>query len=714
MSEKEKSRGMSLRKKKTTRPKISAPKQISGPLPENLQGPTIPDEFRQKAQAAREQQAAAAAGGGGGGASTAPAGGQPLNVPRERPQPAGGKTSDLVKRRYSTRFNQLPNEYPPGGPPLPAVPGIPKQFAPPPPPDGKPDSPEGHRIKVDIKALRDPSLRPEQYVASLLADASEADIQRYQEDLRKVKNRTSSDLQHNVYQNRTQFIKISKEADKLKGEMRTLRALMSDLTSTLGQATSSGSFKSAGTGASRRHANRSSVANLEALWNTHLQTLWKRVEGSQKFLPAIPGRHIVYESGRWVELNAATWKVRRRVHLILLNDHLLVAAEKKRADAPQNPRDAKQAAQQMQLVAVRCWPLQDVQMVDLSTRTSTGRDQGEKKRAADSINVRVGAESFTFANPGHDQVEKATLLSSFRKAMEDLRKNLEAETEERSKTNDSVNYYATRDLGVLKEQEFLEGLGENANQNRSSLFVDVDGKRQSIRWVESQLDELDIDIALHRFEDAVDKVDRLRRISKSIKGNAVAQEIFAFKVNERAAKLAGLLTRQLQETHNWSTATKRHVDWLIQLGFEDRAREAYLEARSGIVKKRTRQCVFDGDLHQYIFQLSFIYFTIIRNTVLTYQSCFQPTMMSACVKWAKDHVDDFNSILSRQLSTIESDSPMWQDCMARAREHGAMLAEVGLDFKDLIGKGVGNRDSGIDFGATQEEGPTGLGLSNAS
>lgn len=161
MDEKEKSRGLSLRKKKTARPKISAPKQISGPLPENLQGPTIPDEFRQKAQAARDQAAAAAAANGSRGGSVSSAGGTPLDTPRERPQPAGGgKTSDLVKRRYSTRFNQLPNEYPPGGPPLPAVP---KQFAPvPPPSSSKPGAPDGPGIKVDIKALRDPSLRPEQ------------------------------------------------------------------------------------------------------------------------------------------------------------------------------------------------------------------------------------------------------------------------------------------------------------------------------------------------------------------------------------------------------------------------------------------------------------------------------------------------------------------------------------------------------------------------
>lgn len=72
-------------------------------------------------------------------------------------------------------------------------------------------------------------------VASLLANASEEDIRKYQESLRKVKNRTSTDLQQNVYQNRTQFIKISKEAEKLKDEMRTLRTLMAELTTALGQ-----------------------------------------------------------------------------------------------------------------------------------------------------------------------------------------------------------------------------------------------------------------------------------------------------------------------------------------------------------------------------------------------------------------------------------------------------------------------------------------------
>jgi len=59
--------------------------------------------------------------------------------------------------------------------------------------------------------------------------------------------------------------------------------------------------------------------------------------------------------------------------------------------------------------------------------------------------------------------------------------------------------------------------------------------------------------------------------------------------------------------------------------------------------------------------------------------------MSACVKWAKEHVDDFNKILARQLSSLDQDSKLWKECMDQAHDHAALLTEVGLDFKDFIG-----------------------------
>jgi hypothetical protein len=132
---------------------------------------------------------------------------------------------------------------------------------------------------VDVKALRDPNLQPEQYLATLLSDASEQDIDNFQQALKKLRNRASTDLQQNVYQNRSQFIKISKEADKLKGEMRALRNLMSELktnTTALRSASSRGSeaadsFDSGFPTTLSKRDRRSSVADRTVMWNAQLQ-----------------------------------------------------------------------------------------------------------------------------------------------------------------------------------------------------------------------------------------------------------------------------------------------------------------------------------------------------------------------------------------------------------------------------------------------------------
>lgn len=89
--------------------------------------------------------------------------------------------------------------------------------------------------------------------------------------------RAAADLQQNVMQNRTQFIKISKEAEKLKGEMRTLRNLMSELKAnttalrtTTVESADAGLDGGLSTSMSKRD-KRSSVADRSALWNSQMQ-----------------------------------------------------------------------------------------------------------------------------------------------------------------------------------------------------------------------------------------------------------------------------------------------------------------------------------------------------------------------------------------------------------------------------------------------------------
>ncbi|TKA76977.1 hypothetical protein B0A55_04904 [Friedmanniomyces simplex] len=719
-------KGISLRRKKTTRPTISAPRQISSTAQQQQSRDRSADSRNPSLWETQTNASGNTTQGG-------------------RPGLSGDKTSDLVKRRYSTRFAGGVPQYGNGGdgglvPPVPAMPSLPAQYAQQrrpsnesrsPSRDGR--SPERGRLRVDVRALKDPNLQAEQYVQSILAEATGDDIQTYQTELQNVKAHTSTDLQHNVYQNRTQFIKISKEADKLKTEMRTLRTLMSELTGALGHATGAGGIDDLGGPGSRlsmvadrKRANRSSVANLEAMWSTHLQTLWKRVEGSQKFLPALPGRHIIMESQRWLELNAATWKPRRRVGLVLLNDHVLVASEKKRVDilAGQNGQANGKANNRMSvynppatqmhqtmLVAERCWALQDVSLADISNPASaSAARKGEHKSIANAINIRAGTESLTYATT--DSAEKAGLLVAFRKAQEDQRKQLAAEHGERERKLDDLAQLTGRDPRLLKKAAANQLEAEKAaggGLGRSnSVLIDVEGRQQSIRWVEAQIDGLDIDIALQRFEDAVSRVEKLRKLARSVKGNATAQEIILSKVGERATKLANNIARNLVLTSSGTERTKGNVSWLLRLGCEEMARTRYLDARTETIRLRTRQLPFTGAVPVYLHALAFTTFTLLAHSLRTFTaSFFSPgaaaaggagSSSSAVVAWAKERVDEFNGVVGRQMEGLERGGEAWGKCVEVVRAQVGVLSEVGVDFTGLVGKGFLLEQGVVGFG----------------
>ena len=62
------------------------------------------------------------------------------------------------------------------------------------------------------------------------------------------------------------------------------------------------------------------------------------------------------------------------------------------------------------------------------------------------------------------------------------------------------------------------------------------------------------------------------------------EEFLGYDVNH----YSDLVIQRLIDTHSFSNVTQTNVAWLVRLGFEDRAREAYLKARTGVISKRTR------------------------------------------------------------------------------------------------------------------------------
>jgi hypothetical protein len=223
-------------------------------------------------------------------------------------------------------------------------------------------------------------------------------------------------------------------------------------------------------------------------------------------------------------------------------------------------------------------------MIDLGANlgASIADDEPDGRGVPNAVSIRFGQKSFTYRHGQRNNSAKNDLLMTFRKTVEDLRKNLRSEKEAAIKSGDGVS----RNPSLSRNSDFFDNL--NLSRDKLEVRIDVDGKQQNLRWVEGQLDELDISIALQRFEEAVSSVERLRKLVKGLKGNSIAQDVINFKVDQRARKLAETLCRALVDTHSFLNATKTNVSWLSRLGFDDCAREAYLQARTEIITKRAR------------------------------------------------------------------------------------------------------------------------------
>lgn len=224
------------------------------------------------------------------------------------------------------------------------------------------------------------------------------------------------DLKTKINENQQHILQLTGNLKVTQDELVRLRALTQELYSILGEfsaaahrrlaldsagangANGAASASSSGLlGRAARARDRLSVFLLEKMWAAELQLLYKHVDGAQKYVQPVPGRHVLAESGRWHEINVGTWKPTKAIHLFLLSDLVLVAARRALHDG---------AAKRLQ--ALHCWPLGAVDIAAISAPPQVG--------GGDSlyvINLRANSLSFVYQTDRYDHFTR--VVAAFRK-----------------------------------------------------------------------------------------------------------------------------------------------------------------------------------------------------------------------------------------------------------------------------------------------------------
>lgn len=203
-----------------------------------------------------------------------------------------------------------------------------------------------------------------------------------QSSLHKAKDDTASELQRSVFKkyavvssrlicltfkSYAEFVLISKEISVLENEMLELKELLSDYKSMPSMlhipdptAISSSSLST---------YKRSSVADLRVLYFNQMQAIHASIEGAAKFVPTTPGRHVVGEMEGVLSLNAATYKIINKVKFVVLNDAVLVAKRRRRNVGGRDGSGS--TVNEGKLVAEKCWPLNEMLVLDTKDSAST-------------------------------------------------------------------------------------------------------------------------------------------------------------------------------------------------------------------------------------------------------------------------------------------------------------------------------------------------------
>lgn len=600
--------------------------------------------------------------------------------------------------------------------------------------------------ETDIEFLQAPDFDAKTFIASKLSNASDVEISKFTDQLTKYQEQVIIDKKDMIYGNYKTFLAVGTQITVLSSELQSLRKMINDLhvtTNAMKQdaenaiassamdssPNSSGNlltnynngnefpqnnalapFPRGRTGS--RSANRNSVLVLESMWAQDLSGLLRTVEGAQKYLPPIPGRHVVEESSGWEQLNAATWKPWQPVKIFLLNDFLLIAVKKKNKNG-----DSSLAVVQptQALVADQCWPLADIQIKDLKNV-----DANNNSGPLNGIVIQKDRSLFVYRHDSAATVSR--FLSAYFKSVRDIRKNQNSSDFQSSRRRESV-------LG----QMFNEGNPVNDNKShKRSVSVDLSERTKVLRDIDTLINDLDVKISHRMFREAVEIIAHHSKELKDVKelsatAIAAAQaasaasavgsslggvsslrkgaagvagamppsqyidikdlraQILKIKLDQRSKEVSDILLGMISQDYLGPSQLKTYIVLLIKLNQTEAVKKTFLSSRRQLILKRIKMVEFKGDIPSYIAQIVTIHFRMIRTTAVTYQLCFKTSeASSAMVEWAKNEVEDYIVFFARQLYNIPPESETYRRCIEVTKEQAVQLKQVGLNLDFLL------------------------------
>lgn len=565
------------------------------------------------------------------------------------------------------------------------------------------------------------------------ANASASEIDDLYNKLLGYKRDISADISANITQNQKNILQLTNDLKKTQDELVALRVTAKDIFEVmeffaeaanrkLDWADENGSERSSVS----KKRDRSSVIAVEKMWSSHMQSLFKHVDGALKLVPVVPGRHILAESGRWFQINVGTWKPMSPAHIFVFNDMLLLATKKAGADKNQKQR----------LQATHCWRLDRVRVAQVHPPHKTG--------GQDEYYISVTSENLTFTY-STDRIDHfLKIVDAYKRGTNEVMhqnraaaaltfESLADETrDEKRQLRDLVrNLNSLRHLATGRNLGLFDPIGpleSTLSINRSSgdgMLHDISarvhsrnrshdyGKRQpstindknhfftDLKQLEDKLDDVDIVIAHNDVNKAVGYIGQIEARLSAI-DTAVAQnvsslksrsqsetgddshdearlliDVIRLKINLRKLKVQEDLAFELQ--HGIGRLTEENIADIMacfdSFGELPKGIRAYLDAVAQHLAATVTRLIVGAqgltkiDVVNYLLNLVVIYVAILKRVVLTYNHKIRQIVAS----------DQLSLVDSSGLVKWCVDQVTKLVAQVKKHLHGTFLATTGIN-----------------------------------
>lgn len=491
-------------------------------------------------------------------------------------------------------------------------------------------SPKKKQLEL-LNELSSENFDSSMFIQRKLGDANAAVIDDFSASMKALNEANDDAVKYALSESTNQVLAVSDAFKQTNDVLLSLKPKVNDLNDLLFQqleeaheyldATDpNGPDANAKALASPSKINRQSVMLLQNKWSKAMKKLYSNIDRAHDMLPSLPTRHVIVESRRWGELNSITCKPVRPVHIVILNDAILIASRVKNSiNLQENDtvNNTDKNFKNVRNIATYCWMIDKItiqkcsdikglnellQNNNLINSTSSNTTNSLNEDAGDDTIICIKTidtnQTFLF---------QTDLASEFTRVFNAIKQaKSEVSTVKRRSMRESIS-----NLNFLTPDSTRVSLPQPVSTSNIEKQIKPEFN-SSVLLIDDLLTSASLELGLHRYDECVGYLTRLDEelqqvaemavgigIPKSLlttksfttgKNNETEPSIFAQHVHliynlklsnlkKLTDRLLSLLSKKVSSKSSSFEQLKGAIDIFRVLKREREAAEIYLEAR---------------------------------------------------------------------------------------------------------------------------------------